>query len=205
MQVQYYEANGVFYAEFNGNIYKRYTKGKHPNYYYRKWKKDGKFHQELLHRAIYEFFNGAIPKGYVVHHIDGNPFNNDISNLSAITNRQHAIVHEKLKDFATAECARKVCFTPENWHERREKVKQNLQESVRKCEECGNDFVPTNTHQRFCSKKCHHRWQYHAEECNIDMVCQCCGKTFRGNKYLKPKTCSSECAHKLLWQRRKAT
>ena len=37
------------------------------------------------HRIIWEIFNGKIPTGMVVDHIDRNPFNNKISNLRLIT------------------------------------------------------------------------------------------------------------------------
>ena len=46
-----------------------------------------------LHRLIYRYFKGEIPKGYHVNHIDGNKQNNNIRNLEAIThqeNLQHA-------------------------------------------------------------------------------------------------------------------
>lgn len=47
----------------------------------------------LLHRVVWEKHNGPIPKGYVVHHIDHNRKNYDISNLCLLPmsehNRQH--------------------------------------------------------------------------------------------------------------------
>lgn len=36
-------------------------------------------------RVIYEEYYGPIPKGYVVIHIDGNRYNDDIGNLEAIS------------------------------------------------------------------------------------------------------------------------
>ena len=34
------------------------------------------------HRVIWELFEGTIPEGMVIDHLDGNPWNNDITNLA---------------------------------------------------------------------------------------------------------------------------
>ena len=39
----------------------------------------------FAHRVIWEMLNGPIPSGLVIDHIDGNPFNNLISNLRVVT------------------------------------------------------------------------------------------------------------------------
>ena len=193
----------VYAVEYDGHEYKRYPNGKHPNYYVFKWKCGGTYHQELLHHAVWKTHNGDIPKGKVIHHIDGNPLNNDISNLMAVTISEHAILHDKLKGFQTKENAEKVWYSKENWKERRKKAIENLQKETRVCKHCGREFVATNVHQRFCSKQCHHKWQYQAEENLVPMVCQNCGKEFMGNKYLKPKCCSQTCAVELAHRKTK--
>jgi hypothetical protein len=43
----------------------------------------------LVHRAVWEAFNGPIPEGYDIDHIDGNPQNNSLSNLQAITHQEN--------------------------------------------------------------------------------------------------------------------
>ena len=43
----------------------------------------------LAHRWIWTQFNGDIPKGYDVDHIDFNPSNNNIDNLQLVTRQQH--------------------------------------------------------------------------------------------------------------------
>lgn len=48
---------------------------------------------KLLHRLIYEKYYGKIPKGYVIHHKDGNKVNNDISNLEMIEASKHNKFH----------------------------------------------------------------------------------------------------------------
>tara|TARA_Y100000114_G_C11764120_1_gene332354 strand:+ start:40100 stop:40678 length:579 start_codon:yes stop_codon:yes gene_type:complete len=54
------------------------------NQSYRIWL-EGKFYK--VHRIIYEVVNGWIPEGCVIDHIDGNPFNNHIDNLRAVSRK----------------------------------------------------------------------------------------------------------------------
>ena len=49
--------------------------------------------ERRLHRAIWVFHNGPIPKGYHVHHKDHNTENNDISNLEVLSPSVHSMVH----------------------------------------------------------------------------------------------------------------
>lgn len=46
------------------------------------------------YRRIYELYYGKIPKGYHIHHIDGNPFNNDVSNLKCVSPEEHSLIHK---------------------------------------------------------------------------------------------------------------
>lgn len=48
-----------------------------------------------LHRVVWEYFNGPIPKGYQVHHKDGNRHNNDIANLDLLKDEEHYKHHAK--------------------------------------------------------------------------------------------------------------
>ena len=48
-----------------------------------------------LHRAVWEYFHGPIPKGYHIHHMDGNRANNNIENL-ACSSTQHMKAMNKL-------------------------------------------------------------------------------------------------------------
>lgn len=45
--------------------------------------------QKYEHRIVWENYNGKIPKGYVVHHKDGNRQNNDINNLELLSKLDH--------------------------------------------------------------------------------------------------------------------
>lgn len=64
-----------------------------------------------------------MPKGYVVHHIDGNPWNNDISNLAMMTVSAHAKLHQVEKNLCKVQRLSNVgvvadtsisCQTPDN-------------------------------------------------------------------------------------------
>jgi predicted nucleic acid-binding Zn ribbon protein len=174
-----------FECEFNGQKYVRYQTGKHSNYFFSTARK-----KKRLHVAIWEFYNGPIPKGKIIHHIDKNPLNNKIENFMLVSRTEHAKIHPNLKGLKPVQS-----YSKENWQQRRAGVIEKLKNEKRGCKYCGLSFTPTNTHQRFCTKKCHHKWQYKSPECDELRVCQNCGKTFKGNKYLKPKTCSTKCAH----------
>lgn len=46
-----------------------------------------------LHRAVWEYHNGEIPKGYHVHHKDGDTGNNEIENLTLMEGYKHLSEH----------------------------------------------------------------------------------------------------------------
>ena len=43
-----------------------------------------------MHRLMWEIYNGAIPKGYEIDHIDRNPSNNSLDNLRLVTHSENA-------------------------------------------------------------------------------------------------------------------
>lgn len=46
------------------------------------------------HRWVWEKKYGKIPKGYEIHHIDGNKRNNSIDNLELLTPKEHSAKHK---------------------------------------------------------------------------------------------------------------
>ncbi len=61
-------------------------------YYMISTQKEGNF-EKYLHRLIYEEHYGEIPKGYFVHHKNGNKLDNRIENLEAISHAEHTRLH----------------------------------------------------------------------------------------------------------------
>lgn len=53
-----------------------------------------KAHINNPYRKIYEKCYGKIPQGYHIHHIDFNPYNNDPTNLLAVSPEEHAKIHD---------------------------------------------------------------------------------------------------------------
>ena len=49
-----------------------------------------------LSKFLYAWFNGKVPAGYDVDHIDNNPFNNSLDNLQLLTRYEN--IHKRYKD-----------------------------------------------------------------------------------------------------------
>lgn len=60
-----------------------------------------------LHRVLYAWFNGEIPDGMVVDHIDGNSLNNDLDNLQLLPQTENIQRREKHNNQWTGERAKK--------------------------------------------------------------------------------------------------
>lgn len=72
-------------TEYKGFLYKKMN-----NYFYR-----CVGHSKIiyLHREVYNDFYGEIPKGFVVHHKDGDKTNNHSSNLKLMKLGEHSRKH----------------------------------------------------------------------------------------------------------------
>jgi hypothetical protein len=190
---------------FNGNTYRRYPNSpdKAKQRYYVITSGRG---YRTLHRDVWSFHNGDIPKGYHVHHKDGNYFNNSPENLECLSPKEHAEQHTeefyeaRVKQMAYArEFASKWHGSPEGLEFHRQLGRLSWEgrepEIDNVCEVCGSSFksfVKAIT----CSTKCKNR--RHELKYKQEAECPMCGETFLQNKYkLTPTTCSRKCGASL--------
>ena len=163
-----------------------------------------------LHRVIWEEVNGKIPKGFHIHHIDGNPLNNDISNLECLSAQDHINKHpyddERLERQKThldnIRPLTKVWHSSaegRKWHSDHAKRVFVFESKTQSCLECGCEFQTKASHNKseFCSNAHKSAYRRKMGYDNIDKACAFCNKIFPTNKYAKIKTCSRSCANRL--------
>ncbi len=130
-----------------------------------------------LHRAVWEYYYGPVPKGYHVHHIDGDRANNNIENLACIPASEHETEHmstpERLKygkmhierirpkasEWHRSEQGRA-------WHSRLGKESYEKRKvNTYTCTECGREFQTKHVYAKganhFCCNTCKCRWGRH--------------------------------------------
>ncbi len=91
-------------------------------------------YKEQEYRRIWKEKNGEIPKGYVIHHIDKNRKNNDISNLQLLSKSEHTKIHKKIKSRNKSILRIWFCFKcNEEFHYANDKIKKVF------CK-CGNEM-----------------------------------------------------------------
>ena len=151
--------------------------------------------RRYLHRDRWSKEYGEIPEGCVIHHIDHDPSNNDISNLELMTETQHLKYHANHPD-GVADRARK-------WR------RENKQHD-HVCTVCGKAYTsifPEGPHAKYCSTDClqvQYRRNQRAKEGREpiveftagEKVCKYCGKTYITNHRRKSLYCSSKCKNK---------
>jgi hypothetical protein len=182
---------------------------------------EGRKHAKGLHVAIWEFYSGEkVQKGDIIHHKDGNYFNNDYSNLERITRREHLALHaeknrgkkpskEQLEHLSRVREKATLWHRSEAgraWH--REHAKTSLGKIKKEkycCSFCKKDFESKiklrKVERRFCSSKCYTKWQWRNNFEIIRKKCVICYKEFdaRASRHARI-TCSDECRAKLRMQ-----
>lgn len=185
-------------------------------YSFRKDKKTGYFlsskkigsKRKRLHVYVWEYYNGKVPAGYHVHHIDGDKNNNEIENLTIIKSVDHAELHGSILDDETREKRRKNVIQnampkAKEWHssdegkkwhsEHAKRTQQNIQTRTYVCTFCGNNFETKRkygeTENTFCSNKCKAAHRRKMGYDDIIKICEICGGEYTANKYQKTKWC----------------
>jgi hypothetical protein len=165
--------------------------------------------RKRLHRYVWEYHWGEIPKGYQIHHIDGDKSNNDISNLLMVSHHGHAVYHgnkrvetegkapfiERMDHARQFACEWHKSEAGSEWHKHHyEAMKEKLHaRHDATCDYCGKPFAAYGGHNRFCSNACKSAWRRKQGIDNITRTCVICGKPFTTSKYSKAKCCSREC------------
>ena len=163
-----------------------------------------------MHRFIWEsFYKRKIPKGYHVHHIDKNRWNNRPDNLELIEGKKHQSNHmkQRVKDNPEwfAKFQKKGIKEAPKWHKskegriwHKEHAKKhnfgNYELKTKKCQVCSKEYQSKSLHSKYCSNGCKSKGRLLSGVDNVDRECVGCGATFSTNKYKKTKTCSRSCA-----------
>lgn len=178
----------------------------------RKYFSNSAVRPKSMHCYVWSYYNGEIPKGYDIHHIDGDRYNNDISNLECIESHEHKRLHGrqltdeqrewKRNNIATKARPKAVEWhkseTGKQWHkEQAQHRKDNRREITNICQQCGKQFTAfSNKSKKFCSGACAQKYRRQNGLNDIKAVCCVCGKEFITDKYRPKKTCSKSCAGK---------
>lgn len=81
------------YYDYNGKFLKGYERVK-----------DNKTNRwRYTHSLVSDFYNGSLPKGYLVHHYDIKRLNNTRDNLKVMTREEHSRVHAMLSSLGCSE------------------------------------------------------------------------------------------------------
>jgi hypothetical protein len=176
-----------------------------------------------MHRYVWEYYYGKIPKGYEIHHIDGNRGNNDISNLRILTTKEHRKYHSDnlsdeerhrrrdnmLKNAIPAATEWHKSESGKNWHS--QPIKQQHENGCfiqnLTCTMCGKEYTGKRSAKNgntFCSDACKAKYLrlQRSKDKSDNRVCVICGTVFECSKWSKSQTCSKQCANKLSWRRR---
>lgn len=160
-----------------------------------------------LHRAVWAQAHGPIPEGYHVHHIDGDPGNNDLSNLELVHNSKH--IHKHLTEERLAALRahmRSIQPLTKAWHKtpkgkafhkaHGERVFGLREAREFTCQFCGGAFESRAYQSRFCSAKCRSADRRAKGVDNEQRACVECGVEFTTNRYTAQQTCSRPCGGK---------
>jgi hypothetical protein len=119
-----------------------------------------------LHRKVWEYFNGEIPKGMHIHHKDENRANNQIENLEVLHSKTHLSNHmtAERREIAKANIVAHAVPMAKFWHkslqgrewhsQHAKRVADSIPMITKHCQLCGAEFQ-TKKHMDWKAKYCH--------------------------------------------------
>lgn len=145
-----------------------------------------------LHRQKWIDYWGAIPDWYHIHHKDGDPDNNRLSNLECVPAGAHALLHyvdrgdlkQAQRKWAKSKQGQKTLKA------NMRTTRNSLPKRRLSCRYCHGAFVTRHPNQKYCSPECRERDNYPLEK-----RCEICGGLFRAkaHKTKEVRTCSRRC------------
>lgn len=190
------------FVHFNGVKYRRM--GGKRCYYLSQYttNRERRTKAEGLHRAVYEFYSGEkIPKGFHVHHKDGDPFNNDHQNLECLSAKEHATKTRRDMEKMCANLDRIRDLTKawhsspagKAWHSangKRSWLKRKPYDL--RCDFCATAFQSVFSDAKFCSDSCASKSRYRNGNRHKEKQCVVCGALFRTSNRAT-QSCSRQC------------
>lgn len=122
-----------------------------------------------LHRHVWETYNGPIPEGYHVHHIDENRANNEIDNLALMPGVEHLKKHmsEPERIEKSRQNIAKAMESARAWHGSKDGyafhsqlAKEYWDKMIPEtyvCTQCGKEYESRAVHRKgnhFCCNNC---------------------------------------------------
>ncbi len=206
----------VVRVRFNGIVYRRYPQAKQSSdrNYFTCGLGDRHRGYSRLHRDIWKAHHGPIPDGYDVDHIDGDPLNNAVGNLQAITESEHHAKHAV--ELAQITRERMANLTPEQrrimselateWHRSEAgrawhsvhaiKVMAAVPMVDAVCERCEQTFAVkrfAKERTRFCGINCKAAARRDSGIDDETRKCAQCGADFTINRYAPGAYCGKTC------------